>query len=954
MPGLEQARVAGGDGEQAVMAVKVEANNRFGTHAFGLRAIENFGIGRIDRAEMFDVLAEDLSGEAFLGAEDGFRRFDRRMALNIDTANIDAERTGHAAGKFTIECVEIIGFQKRQHSHMDLALNGEIGAGGFDNSFIERIELTHFRAQLFSSGSPEIDNAVFGLAFGDKSKQFGVLTNEVRIGHQIGANALDIELRCGIVFECSGHQVLPPGESDVSVGPVSFRIANRTASLTEIDTKNCNRAAILFPMPLPEAFDYLVPEGMELHVGDHVKAPLGNRMAGGVVWALKDGPGDRKLKFVESASSGAPIPAGTRTFVDWVAKYLVLPPGVVLRAVLRSTDALKPSPVETLYRLSGEAPPRMTAAREKVLDTLAGLELAGATDIAREAGVSAGVVKGLAQAGALEAISRPVDPPFDVPDPEMDGLKLTILQVDAAGALRKQVKAGGFQAALLDGVTGSGKTEVYFEAIAEVLRQDPDAQILIMLPEIALTEAVIARFEQRFGAAPALWHSGAGSKARRRAWREVAEGRARIVVGARSALFLPFANLKLVIVDEEHDPTYKQDEGMPYQGRDLAVARCKLEKAMVILASATPSLESLSNARAGRYVHVRLPGRPGVAVLPEIAAIDLRETPAESGHWLSPPMVAAMVETLERGEQSLLYLNRRGYAPLVLCRACGHRMKSPDTASYLVEHRYTGRLVCHVTGFSMAKPKACPECGAEESLTSIGPGVERVAEEARRTFPEARVEVYSSDSSSGAELVAAMERGEIDIMVGTQIAAKGHNFPNLTLVGVVDADLGLAGGDPRAGERTFQNLVQAAGRAGRAERPGRALLQTHQPEHEAIQALIAGDRDSFIEMEMMAREMLGLPPFGRLAAISFMALNPDAVDKAAGNFAAAAPSTEGVEIWGPAEPPRAIVRGWHRRRILLRADREIDISAYLRAWKTRVKTPSSVRVSIDVEPYSFM
>jgi primosomal protein N' (replication factor Y) len=714
------------------------------------------------------------------------------------------------------------------------------------------------------------------------------------------------------------------------------------------------RAAILFPMPLPEAFDYLVPDEMEIAPGDHVAAPLGPRTAHGVVWAIKDGPGERKLKALEGRIEGAPVPEATRRFIDWAAEYLIASPGVLLRSVLRSSEALKPSPMETVLRVTGEAPPRQTEAREKALAAAEELGEASAAEIARAAGVSAGVVKGLADCGSLQRITRPADPEYDRPDPESEGLDLTDMQIQAAAVLRRLVKAGGFQAALLDGVTGSGKTEVYFEAIAQALREDPEAQILILLPEIALTEQVIGRFEKRFGAAPALWHSGAGPKARRRAWRETAEGRARIVVGARSALFLPYANLKLVIVDEEHDPTYKQDEGIAYQARDLAVARAKIEEACVILASATPSLESLSNARAGRYVHVRLPARPGAAVLPEIAAIDLRATPPEKGRWLSPPLLDAMAETIGRGEQVLLYLNRRGYAPLVLCRACGHRLTSPDTQSYLVEHRYTGRLVCHVTGFSMPKPKTCPECGAEDSLTGIGPGVERVAEEAKHLCPDSRVEIYSSDSQSGAEIVAAMEAGEIDILVGTQIAAKGHNFPKLTLVGVVDADLGLAGGDPRAGERTFQTLVQAAGRAGRADRPGRALLQTHQPEHEAIQALIAGDRDGFLEVEAMAREALGLPPFGRLAAIGFMAMEPKTVEAAASAFAAAAPLTEGVEIWGPAEPPRAVVRGWHRRRILVRADKSIDLSAYLRAWRGRVKTPSSVRVSVDIEPYSFI
>ena len=714
------------------------------------------------------------------------------------------------------------------------------------------------------------------------------------------------------------------------------------------------RVSILFPLPLPEPFDYLVPGELVLQAGDHVLAPLGKRTARGVVWKVMPGPGERKLKPIDGPAGGAPLPDGTRRFVDWLARYLVQSPGIVLRSVLRSSEALKPSPTDTVYRRGEGEPSRMTEARERVLDAVNALGEASAAELARDAGVTASVVKGLAQSGALIEHLRLVDPPFAQPDPDGEGLVLTAMQAEAAGVLRRLVRAGGFQAALLDGVTGSGKTEVYFEAIAEVLRREPTAQILIMLPEIALTEAVLSRFRTRFGAEPALWHSGAGPKARRRTWREVAEGRARIVVGARSSLFLPFPGLRMIIVDEEHDPTYKQDEGLPYQGRDIAVVRAKIEGAMVILASATPSLESLSNAQAGRYVHVRLAARPGTAVLPDIATIDLRETPAQPGCWMSPPLIEAIRETLARGDQSLLYLNRRGYAPLVLCRSCGHRMVSPDTQSYLVEHRYTGRLVCHVTGFSMPKPTHCPACNAEDSLTSIGPGVERVAEEAKRVFPGARVEIYSSDSKSGAEIVARMERGEIDILVGTQIAAKGHNFPGLTLVGVIDADLGLAGGDPRAGERTFQTLVQVAGRAGRADRPGRALLQTHQPEHDAIQALIAGDRDAFLDMEFMVRESLGLPPFGRLAAIGFMSMNVETLDRVANEYAAQAPNSEGVEIWGPAEPPRAMIRGWHRRRILVRADKAIDISAYLRAWIKRVKIPPSVRVSIDVEPYSFI
>jgi len=718
------------------------------------------------------------------------------------------------------------------------------------------------------------------------------------------------------------------------------------------------KASILFPMPLPEPFDYAVPEGMELRVGDHVRAPLGKRSARGVVWALSSDDGSRNLKSVESVYSAPPLSEAMIEFVEWSARYLVQLPGIVLRMVLRSEDSLLPSPIEIQFDAAGDLPTRMTEARTRVIEAVTEHGPNSAAELARLSGVTPGVVSGLAKAGGLLRIERPADPSFDIPDPDGPGVELVPQQQDAADQLKRMINAGGFQAALLDGVTGSGKTEVYFEAIAHTLRQDPAAQILVLLPEIALSRAVTARFKERFNADPALWHSDQGHRERRRIWREVNENRARIVIGARSALFLPFQNLRLIIVDEEHDATYKQGDGLHYQARDLAVVRARASKASIVMASATPSIESLANARAGRYAYIQLPDRIGKAVLPEVTTIDLREHRTASGLWLSDPLLEAMAETLERREQVLLYLNRRGYAPLVLCRDCGHKMKSPDVDAYLTEHRYTGRLICHLTGFSMPRPDKCPECGRIDSLTSVGPGVERVAEEAKTRFPDAKIEILSSDTAHSAEkllsLIDRMERGEIDILVGTQIAAKGHNFLNLTLIGVVDADLGLAGGDPRAGERTYQTLVQVAGRAGRADRPGRALLQTHDPEHDAIAALVAGDRDRFMEAETMAREVLGLPPYGRLAAIIISAKDPSQVDAVSKDWARRAPNADGIQIWGPAEPRYGMVRGWHRRRLLIRADRDVDLSAYLWAWKKIMKPVSSVRVTIDIEPYSFV
>jgi len=717
-------------------------------------------------------------------------------------------------------------------------------------------------------------------------------------------------------------------------------------------------ASILLPMPLPEAFDYAEPEGMALQVGDQVAAPLGPRLLRGVVVALRDAAGgNRPLKPVSHKLDDPPLPPGAVEFVQWAARYAVDMPGWPLAMALRGLRAPPPKP-QVLVEPTGVVPDRMTPAREKVMAAAAEGAEHSAASLAAAAGVSSGVVKGLVDAGALTLRSVVRIPQFDAPDLERAGAQLNLGQLAAAENLAEMVRKGGFEVALLDGVTGSGKTEVYLETVAEALKTDPEAQVLVLLPEIALTEAVIGRLSERFAAAPAEWHSQVPPPRRRAVWEAVAEGRARVVVGARSALFLPFRKLKLIVVDEEHDGSYKQEEGFIYQARDLAVARGMIAGASVVLASATPSLETLGNAESGRYRWLKLGARHGVARLPEVGLIDMRETPPEAGKWLSPPLVEAMVEALARGEQTMLFLNRRGYAPLVLCRACGERMKAPDTDSWLVEHRYTGRLVCHLTGFSMPKPLRCPHCQAENSLVSIGPGVERVEEEARSLFPEARVAVFSSDTMESAEtarrLVKAMEDGEIDILVATQAAAKGHNFPNLTLVGVVDADLGLRGGDLRAGERTFQLLAQAAGRAGRKDKPGRALLQTYAPEHAVMQALAAQDRDAFVEAEMAQRELAGLPPFGRLAALIVSGTDAAALDAYVQALASATPNAEGVEVFGPADAPLALVRGRRRKRFLVRAERGVDLQGFLAAWRARAKIPGSVRLTIDVDPYSFL
>jgi len=718
-------------------------------------------------------------------------------------------------------------------------------------------------------------------------------------------------------------------------------------------------AAVLLPLPLPESFDYAEPEGMDLAVGDQVAVPLGTRQVRGVVASLRDGAGqNRPLKSITERLDASPLPETAIAFVQWAARYAVESPGYPLAMALRGLRSPPPRPIRRTLA-TGAVPTRPTAERSKVLDALAACEIPLApADLARAAGVSSGVVKGLIAEGVLVVETVPAPDGLVPPDLSREGSKLNIGQLVALDALNVQGPPGVFAVSLLDGVTGSGKTEVYMERAAAVLAADPKAQVLVLLPEIALTQAALDRIESRFGARPAEWHSAVPPPKRRQVWEAVAEGRARIVAGARSALFLPFQKLALIVVDEEHDASYKQEEGFIYHARDLAVARAKLTGAQVVLASATPSLESLWNAQNERYQWLRLNARHGAARLPDIELVDLREHPPASGTWLSLPLVTAMAETYGRGEQSLLFLNRRGYAPLVLCKACGERMKAPDTDSWLVEHRYTGRLVCHLTGFSMPRPTHCPHCRAKDSLVSIGPGVERVEEEVRALFTNARVAVFSSDTmmdtAATRGLIAAMTDGEIDILVATQAAAKGHDFPNLTLVGVVDADLGLRGGDLRAAERTFQLLAQASGRAGRREAAGKALIQSWAPDHAVMQALAAQDRDDFVATEMAMREASGLPPYGRLAALIISGEDPVGLEAFVQTLAAAAPNAENVEVYGPADAPLSLVRGRRRKRFLVRADRTVDLQGFLAAWRARVKVPGSIRLTIDVDPHSFL
>jgi len=717
---------------------------------------------------------------------------------------------------------------------------------------------------------------------------------------------------------------------------------------------------VLLPLALPAPYDYVVPEEMEVAPGRFVVVPLGTVEYLGVVWPRGQGTEAPRLdpkklrEIIEVVDDVPPLPRISLDFADWVANYTLTSPGMVLRMMMSAGRAFSPpAPHYGVRLLEGNAPSRMTPARARVLEIAGNGMTWMKSALAEAAGVSPGVIDGLVDAGTMITEELPAWAP-----PQLDlstaRARLTPEQAVAARELLANV-SDGFTVTLLDGVTGSGKTEVYFEAIAATLAKGKQA--LVLMPEIALTAHFIA--QGRFGAKPAEWHSGLTSPMRGRVWRAVAENQAKLVVGARSALFLPFPDLGLIVVDEEHDAGYKQEERVAYQARDMAVVRGSLGAIPVVLSSATPSIESLVNAAQGRYRHIKLAQRYKAARLPDIAAIDMRASPPERGKWLSPVLVEAVAETLKRGEQALLFLNRRGYAPVTVCRNCGFKFECPNCSAWLVEHRFRRRLECHHCGTFVPIPETCPNCGAEHSLLPCGPGIERIDEEVAALFPDARRVLLSSDLTPSIsdlrETLREIEDREVDIVIGTQLVAKGHHFPGLALVGVVDADLGLAHADPRAAERTFQLLNQVTGRAGRDAIPGRGLIQTYMPEHPVIQALASGDRDAFLAREIEARKAAMLPPFGRLAALLVSAGSRDAAKSYARSLARAAPSAAKIEVLGPAEAPVAVIRGRFRFRLLVKATREADMQAYLRLWlKETPKPKGDVRLIIDVDPYSFL
>ena len=716
--------------------------------------------------------------------------------------------------------------------------------------------------------------------------------------------------------------------------------------------------AVLTTEPLGRSLDYRAPEG-GCGTGDFVEVPLGPRRVLGVVWGDAQGGFDvNKLRSITKVLEVAPMRAELRSFLARAADYTLTPLPAMLRLATRAPGLADPPAMRRVYALAATLPNQLTDARFRVVKALRAAQgPVTLAELAEAAGCGSGVVKAMVKAGVLIEQEAPRDLDFPALNPA-GSARLVGDQVAAGDALVACVALGGYSCTLLKGVTGSGKTEVYLEAVAECLRMG--RQALVLLPEIALTAEFLTRVEARFGARPAEWHSGVTMTERRRLWRMVGQGGASFVVGARSALFLPFRDLGLIVVDEEHDSSYKQEEGVLYNARDMAVLRGAIVGATVVLASATPSLESWANAEAGKYGRLDLGSRYGAAEMPLMRAIDMRAERLASDRWISDTLAAGVTARVARGEQAMLFLNRRGFAPVTLCRACGSQVGCDHCDARMVEHRFLKRLVCHQCGAIKPVPVACPACGVEGRMAAVGPGVERLAEEVALRFPGARLAVLSSDLFGSAralkEQIGVIAAGGADIIIGTQIVAKGHNFPLLTLVGVIDADLGLQGSDLRAAERTFQLMRQVAGRAGRAELRGEAWLQTHQPDHPVIRAILGGDEEAFWRAEAAERRMAGVPPYGRMAGVILSSPDVAAVFDFAAELARRDEPLRrvGAQVFGPAPAPIARVRGRHRVRLLVKADKTVVLQTALSEWVAQLKCPANVRIAIDIDPQSFL
>ncbi|HJD60330.1 MAG TPA: primosomal protein N' [Rickettsia endosymbiont of Omalisus fontisbellaquei] len=638
-------------------------------------------------------------------------------------------------------------------------------------------------------------------------------------------------------------------------------------------------AAKLFPL------DYLVPEDLELNIGDLVVVPFRNKELTGIIWEFTTVPKAKKLKTVkEKVPLNLSLTSEVLELIKWMSGYYMSELGSIAKLVLPIDIAEKPIKVK----------------------------------------------------------EQKINNNFVLPD-------LSEEQKQAVIVLNESNKP-----VIIKGVTGSGKTEIYFHLIADYLAKGK--QVLVMLPEIALSTQIINRFIERFGFEPIVWNSSVTKAQKKMILRGILSDKVKVVIGARSSLFLPFKNLGLVVIDEEHDDSYKQDDGILYNARDTAIVRSKFDKAQIVLCSATPSIETMYNVEIGKYQLITLVNRYKNVDLPNIEMIDMTKEKLSKNSYLSKILIEAIKSNLDNKRQTLLFLNRRGYAPLMLCKACGHRFTCKFCSSWMVVHKATKKLECHHCGYQSKIFNSCPECLEDEALTICGPGIERIEEEVKALFPESKIAVISKDHAKNPEKIAQllhqMENLEIDILIGTQIITKGYHFPNLTLVGVIDADLGSNNADLRASERTFQLLHQVGGRAGRGDSKGVVYLQSYYPDNIIFSYVKTGDEENFFANELEIRKSADMPPFSKMASVILSGSSESKILEIARDMVRIAPKAN-VKILGPASSLMSKLAGKYRYRILIIADKKFNLQKYLKFWLSLIKIPSFCQIKIDIDPKSF-
>lgn len=721
-------------------------------------------------------------------------------------------------------------------------------------------------------------------------------------------------------------------------------------------------AQILLPIIFDKSFSYYVNDAFNIEVGDVVLVNFMNRNCYGIVTKVEEEleKSNFKMKTILAKDDELKISPNLIKLIEFAASYNLAPKGLFLKLAISILNSSKIKENSQVFCKINKNPPqnvKITPKRQEIIDLFGKKSEILLSEIVNLAKTSSSTVNSLVKNGILtKEIKKIAQKREKFPEIEPNLFKLKELSSDqqnAADFLNKKIAQNQHSVTLVDGVTGSGKTEIYFNVISKILKEK-SGQILILLPEIILVNQLIKRFENIFNFKPQIWHSKINNNQKRDIFYALNNGEIEILISTRSAIFLPFSNLKLIIIDEEHEASFKQEDIVNYHGRDMAIARAKFENIPVILSSATPSLETFVNAKSGKYEHLILKSKFFNNKKTQIELVDMKNSDLEKGCFISKELEKEMQNCLENKKQILLFLNRRGYAPLTLCKSCGHKISCKDCSSYMSYHQSLNKLICHHCGSESKFNIACENCEEEDSFVTLGAGVERIHEEVKSLFPLSKTALMTSDSLNNQEestkIIEKIINNEVDVIIGTQIIAKGHHFPNLSLVGIIDGDSSFNNANLRAGEKSFQLLTQVIGRAGREKHPAKIFLQSYNINNLVFKYIIEQNRDDFFNLEIQNRQIMQMPPFGKMIAIIFISKNEDLAINCGKMIVSHFPNQENIEIFGPAPMPISKIRKNYYYRVLVKSDKKLNIQKLINNIISSFKTPNQVRIKIDVDP----